>query len=520
MSAPAFRPIRRVLVANRGEIAVRVMRTCKERGLGTVAVFSDADRLAPHVQMADAAVHIGPPAGRESYLCIDKILAACKATGADAVHPGYGFLSENEDFADACAEHGITFIGPRAHAMRLMGSKTMARETVSKAGAPVVPGDNGPGGNGFPSIEAALAAARKIGFPVLLKAAAGGGGKGMRLVATEAELGPAFEGARREAGGAFGDDTVYLERAIIRPRHIEIQVFADGHGNVVHLGERDCSIQRRHQKVIEEAPSPVVSTELRAKMGASAVAAARSVDYLGAGTVEFLLGADGEYYFLEMNTRLQVEHPVTELIYGVDLVAWQLDVAEGKPLPMTQAELDARRRGHAIECRIYAEDPVKFLPSPGKITHLRVPDGPYVRNDSGCYEGAEISVFYDPMISKLVVWGDDRAAAVARMRRALDEYVVRGIETNLPFHRLCVRHPQFLEGVYDTGFIGREAASLTPSASGDALDAAVIALALEATAPSARSNGKANGAASNGAAATKPTSEPSTWRTGPRGWRG
>jgi acetyl-CoA carboxylase biotin carboxylase subunit len=397
--------------------------------------------------------------------------------------------------------------------MRKMGSKTEARKTVMAAGTPVVPGDNGPEGNGFPDANAALAAAKKIGFPVLLKAAAGGGGKGMRLVMNEADLPAALEGARREAMGAFGDDAVYIEKAIIRPRHIEIQVFGDTHGNIVHLGERDCSIQRRHQKVIEEAPSPVVSAELRARMGASAVAAARSVDYLGAGTVEFLLGSDGSYYFLEMNTRLQVEHPVTELIYGVDLVAWQLDVAEGKKLPLTQAELDARRRGHAIECRIYAEDPVKFLPSPGKITHLRVPDGPYVRNDSGCYEGAEISTFYDPMISKLIVWGEDRAQAAARMRRALDEYQVRGIETNLPFHRKCLRHPSFLEGEYDTGFIGREHARLTPSpGEGAELDAAVIALALEATQPSTRKqqaqtqNGQGQGQGHGHGA------EPSQWR--------
>ena len=516
------RPIRRVLVANRGEIAVRVMRTCHERGIETVAVFSDADRLAPHVQMADQAVHIGPPAARESYLVIEKILAACKESGADAVHPGYGFLSENEDFVEACDAAGIVFIGPRPHAMRQMGSKTMARATVSAAGAPVVPGDNGPGGNGFPSADAALASARTIGFPVLIKASAGGGGKGMRLVEKEADFVAAFDGARREAGGAFGDDTVYLEKAILRPRHIEIQVFADAHGNVVHLGERDCSIQRRHQKVIEEAPSPAVSAELRNNMGASAVAAARSVDYLGAGTVEFLLGADGGYYFLEMNTRLQVEHPVTEMIYGIDLVAWQLDVAEGKKLPLTQAELDARRRGHAIECRVYAEDPVKFLPSPGKITHLRVPDGPWVRNDSGCYEGAEIPVHYDPMISKLVVWGEDRAQAAARMRRALDEYQVRGIETNLAFHRRCFRHPSFLEGEFDTGFIAREHARLTPSVEGaeGSLEAAILALALEATAPSARaSNGKANGNGNGHAPAKAPATEPSTWRTGPRGWR-
>ena len=479
LSSPPVRPIRRVLVANRGEIAVRVMRTCQERGLGTVAVYSDADRLAPHVLMADAAIHIGPPAAAESYLVIEKIIAACVESGADAVHPGYGFLSENEDFAEACATAGITFIGPSAHAMRKMGSKTEARITVSAAGTPVVPGDNGPGGQGFPTAEAALAAARPIGFPVLLKAAAGGGGKGMRLVHTEAELAPAFEGAVREATAAFGDGTVYVEKAIIRPRHIEIQVFGDTHGNIVHLGERDCSIQRRHQKVVAEAPSPVVSPELRAQLGAAAIAAARAVDYVGAGTCEFLLGEGGGFYFLEMNTRLQVEHPVTEMIYGLDLVGWQLDVAEGRPLPLTQAELDARRRGHAIECRVYAEDAVKFLPSPGTITHMRVPDGPYIRNDSGCYEGAEIPVHYDPMISKLVVWGEDRATAVGRMRRALDEYQVRGIETNLAFHRRCLRHEAFIAGAYDTSFIGRNARELAPRADEAELDAAIIAAALE-----------------------------------------
>src|SRR5262245_35585063 len=517
--------IRRVLVANRGEIAVRVMRTCRERGLETVAVYSDVDRLAPHVQLATAAVPIGPAPAAPSYLVIDKILEACKQSGADAVHPGYGFLSENEDFAEACAAAGITFIGPSAEAMRKMGSKTEARKTVAAAGAPVVPGDNGPTGDGFPTGEAALVAARKIGFPVLCKAAAGGGGKGMRLVATEAELVSAFEGARREAQAAFGDGTVYLEKAIQRPRHIEIQIFGDTHGTIVHLGERDCSIQRRHQKVIEESPSPVVGPELRAKMGAAAIAAAKAVDYVGAGTCEFVLGADGHFYFLEMNTRLHVEHPVTEMVVGLDLVAWQLDVAEGRPLPLTQDELDARRRGHAVECRVYAEDPVKFLPSPGRITHLRVPDGPYVRNDSGCYEGAEIPVHYDPMISKLVVWGEDRGKAVARMRRALDEYQVRGIETNLAFHRLCLRHPSFVEGDYDTGFIGREQARLTPSASGDALDAAVLALAIDAADAAGhggRPAAKTNGAAGNGhATPAAPSTEISGWRWGMRsGWRG
>ncbi len=474
------RPIRRVLVANRGEIAVRILRTCRERGVETVAVYSEPDRLAPHVQLADAAIAIGPAAAAQSYLVIEKIVQACRDSGADAVHPGYGFLSENEDFADACAAAGITFIGPSADAMRKMGSKTEARKTVSAAGTPVVPGDNGPAGDGFPTAADALPAAKKIGFPVLIKAAAGGGGKGMRLVASEQEFAAAFDGARREATAAFGDGTVYLEKAIERPRHIEIQVFGDTHGNLVHLGERDCSIQRRHQKVIEEAPSPVVSAELRAKMGAAAVAAARAVKYVGAGTCEFLLGADGGFYFLEMNTRLQVEHPVTEMIYGLDLVAWQLDVAEGKPLPLSQQELDARRRGHAIECRVYAEDPVKFLPSPGRITHLRVPQGPYVRDDSGCYEGAEIPVHYDPMISKLVVWGDDRPRALARMRRALDEYRVRGIDTNLAFHRRCLRHAAFVAGDYDTGFIGRNAAQLAPRADEGELAAAMIAAVLDA----------------------------------------
>jgi acetyl-CoA carboxylase biotin carboxylase subunit len=456
------------------------MRTCRERGISTVAVYSDVDRLAPHVQVADHAIAIGPAQASQSYLSIEKIIEACRASGADAVHPGYGFLSENEDFADACTAAGITFIGPSADAMRRMGSKTEARKTVMAAGTPVVPGDNGPEGNGFPTGEAALVAARKIGFPVLCKAAAGGGGKGMRLVANEADLVHAFEGARREAEAAFGDGAVYLERAILQPRHIEIQIFGDTHGNLVHLGERDCSIQRRHQKVIEEAPSPVVSGELRAKMGAAAIAAAKAVDYVGAGTCEFLLGSDGGFYFLEMNTRLQVEHPVTEMIYGLDLVSWQLDVAEGRPLPLTQAELDARRRGHSVECRIYAEDPVKFLPSPGRITHLRVPDGPYVRNDSGCYEGAEIPVHYDPMISKLVVWGEDRPRAIARMKRALDEYQVRGIETNLAFHRRCFRQAQFVAGEYDTGFIGRNAAELAPRADDAELEAAIIAAVLEA----------------------------------------
>jgi acetyl-CoA carboxylase, biotin carboxylase subunit len=512
-SADTRRPIRRVLIANRGEIAVRVIRTCKERGIETVAIFSDADRLAPHVLFADRAVHIGPSPARESYLVIDKILAACRESGADAVHPGYGFLSENDAFAQACESEGIVFIGPSSASMRMMGSKTEARATMMAAGVPVVPGDNGPHGAGFPDAQAALDAARRIGFPVLIKASAGGGGKGMRLVADESELGAAFESARREAKGAFGNDTVYLEKAIIRPRHIEIQVFADTHGSTVHLGERDCSIQRRHQKVIEEAPSPVVDEDLRRRMGAAAVGAARACTYVGAGTVEFLLANDGSYYFLEMNTRLQVEHPVTEEIYGIDLVGWQLDAARGEPLPLTQAALDARRRGHAIECRVYAEDSLRFLPSPGVITHLREPSGPGVRNDSGVYEGCEITPHYDPMVSKLITWGSDRDQALARMRRALDEYAIRGIQCNLAFHRRILRHPGFCAGVYDTAFCDREHQALLSSRSGDSgaeIDMGLAAAAIER-------------AGQSSAAMALPASDDqqaiSTWRAGLRGWR-
>jgi acetyl-CoA carboxylase biotin carboxylase subunit len=515
MSAANVKAIRKVLIANRGEIAVRVMRTCKELGIATVAVYSDADRGALHVRSADEAIHIGPAPARESYLVIDKILAACKTSGADAVHPGYGFLSENEDFADACVAAGITFIGPPASAMRAMGDKTSARATMTRAGVPVVPGDNGPAGRGFPGAEAALASARKIGFPVMLKASAGGGGKGMRLIDGEAKFVAAYEGAQREAKGAFGDDAVYLEKAIVQPRHIEIQVFADSHGQVIHLGERDCSIQRRNQKVIEESPSPVMTPELRARMGEMAVKAARACGYLGAGTIECLLGGDGNFYFLEMNTRLQVEHPVTELVYGLDLVAWQIAVAEGRPLPLSQAEADARRRGHAVECRVYAEDAIRFLPSPGTITSLRVPAGPYVRDDSGVYPGAEISTFYDPLISKLIVWGEDRRAAMARMRRALDEYRVGGIKTNLGFHRRLVRHETFLAGQFDTGFIEREKATLLApyTLEGDELE---LAIAVAAIARTAGGGGKASASPASGAPAVARDAGISAWRMGLR----
>jgi acetyl-CoA carboxylase biotin carboxylase subunit len=498
-------PVRRVLVANRGEIAVRVMRTCHDLGIETVAVYSDPDRRAAHVLHADRAVALGGAAATDSYLSIDKLLAACAESGADAVHPGYGFLSENADFAEALAGAGIRLIGPPAAAMRTMGDKTRARRAVEVAGVPVVPGAAGPTGRGFPDAVSALAAAEALGFPVLLKASAGGGGKGMRLVEDPEALPAAFEGARREAAAAFGDDAVYLERAILRPRHVEIQIFADATGRVVHLGERDCSIQRRHQKVVEEAPSPALDAGLRAEMGTAAIRAARAADYLGAGTVEFLLGADGSFYFLEMNTRLQVEHPVTEMTHDVDLVAWQIAVCEGRPLPLDQEQIDARRRGAAIECRVYAEDPERFMPSPGTIERLQVPSGPYVRDDSGVYQGAEVSSHYDPMISKLITWGEDRDIALARMRRALREYVVRGIRTNLPFHRALLDHPAFRAGNYDTGFLGREGPLALPELAGEALAAGLAAAGISRTA---------------GDEATReppPVASMSRWRQ--RGWR-
>ena len=471
------RNIGRVLVANRGEIAVRVIRTCRELGIESVAVFSDIDRKAAHVLAADFAFGLGGASAAESYLVVEKILAAVRESGADAVHPGYGFLSENADFATALADANVTLIGPSPESMRQMGDKTRARLTVTAAGVPVVPGDAGPNGAGFPDSASAAAAAVTIGFPVLLKAAAGGGGKGMRLVTEPENLAAAFDGARREALSSFGDGTVYIERAIVRPRHVEIQVFGDSHGNIVHLGERDCSIQRRHQKVVEEAPSPALTAELRKAMGEAAITAAKATNYVGAGTVEFLLDEGGDFYFLEMNTRLQVEHPVTEQIHDVDLVAWQIAVANGEKLPMNQAEIDARRRGHAVECRIYAEDPVTFMPSPGTITHLREPAGPFVRNDSGVYAGAEISAYYDPMISKLVTWGDNRKIALARMRRALAEYSVSGIRTNLEFHRRLLADDEFCAGRYDTGSLERLPAEKVGESGINDQRAAVIAVA-------------------------------------------
>jgi acetyl-CoA carboxylase, biotin carboxylase subunit len=498
------RRIRKVLIANRGEIACRVIRACREQDIATVAVFSEADRGALHVRMAGEAVAIGPAPARESYLVIDKIVDAAKRTGADAVHPGYGFLSENADFAEACAAAGVTFIGPPPSAIRAMGGKTSARALMQAAGVPVVPGDNGPGGKGFASPAEAKAAAARIGYPVMLKAASGGGGRGMRLVDSEDKLEAALAGARREALAAFGDDAVYLEKAIVRPRHIEIQVFGDEHGGAVHLYERDCSVQRRNQKVIEESPSPAIDDEIRARMGEVAVRAARSVGYVGAGTIEMLFDSvSRSFYFLEMNTRLQVEHPVTELVTGVDLVRWQLAVAQGEPLPMAQAQIP--RRGAAIECRVYAEDSVRFLPSPGTITSLRVPSGPGIRDDSGVVAGSVISVHYDPMISKLCAWADTRPAAIDRMRRALGEYHVGGIRTNLGFHRQVMRHAAFAAGEYDTGFIERHKAELTPPDPDDATaELAAIAAAVAVD---------ANGGVGGGTVQLEPR-EPSKWRQG------
>jgi acetyl-CoA carboxylase biotin carboxylase subunit len=443
--------IRKLLIANRGEIAVRVIRACRDLGISPVAVYSEADRTAVHVAMADEAVLLGPPPAAQSYLSIPKVVAAAVKSGADAVHPGYGFLAENAEFARAVVGAGLIFVGPTPTAMETMGSKITARRAALAAGVAVVPGTVEP----LTSFAQAKKLAADFGYPVMLKAAAGGGGKGMRLVESYDELLSAFETAQSEATAAFGDSSLYLEKAIERPRHIEIQVFADAYGNTVHLGERECSIQRRHQKVIEECPSPIDDAELRERMGTAAVRIARAVDYTGAGTVEFLIAdATHEFYFLEMNTRLQVEHPVTELVTGLDLVREQITVAGGAHLSFSQQRI--HWRGHAIECRIYAEDAENdFIPSPGKITFLRSPSGPGVRDDTGVQQGSEVSIHYDPMISKLAVWGRNRQEAIDRLRSALDEYVIEGIKTTLGFFRNIVRDPEFRAGNLDTGFISR-----------------------------------------------------------------
>ncbi len=469
------RTFQKVLVANRGEIAVRVTRTLHEMGIAAVAVYSDADRAALHVRVADEAYPVGAAPAAESYLRVDKIVSVAKQTGCDAIHPGYGFLSENPALPEACERAGIVFIGPPASAMRAMGSKTAARDKMSAAGVPIVPGAR------CETTDEAKAAAKKIGYPVMLKAASGGGGKGMRLVGGEGEMASAWERARSEAKKFFGDDTVYLEKAIVQPRHVEIQVLGDREGNIVHAFERDCSIQRRNQKVVEETPSPAASRDLVARMGAIAVQGARAVGYFSAGTFEFLLAPDGSFYFLEMNTRLQVEHPVTELVTGLDLVREMVRVAQGELLGFTQEDLASR--GAAIECRVYAEDPSNgFLPSPGVIQSLHVPSGPGVRDDGGAYPGCTISSYYDPLVSKLSVWAPTRERAIARMRRALSEYVVTGIRTNLAFHEKLFAHPEFAAGQYDTGFIERYKENLLgyPLASDDRREAVATAVAIAA----------------------------------------
>jgi acetyl-CoA carboxylase biotin carboxylase subunit len=442
--------IRKLLVANRGEIAVRVIRACREQGIATVAVFSQADREALHVQMADEAYPIGPPPATESYLAIDTLVATARRAGADAVHPGYGFLAENARFAEACAAAGLTFVGPPPAAIRAMGDKTAARRLARDLKVPMVPGTLEPLG----SDAQAAARAGEIGYPVMLKAALGGGGKGMRLVRREAELADALRAARSEADAAFGDAAVYLERAVLEPRHVEIQVLADAHGAVVHLGERECSIQRRHQKLVEESPSAYVDAGLRARMGEAACRVARAAGYVNAGTVEFLVDADRNFYFLEMNTRLQVEHPVTEMVTGIDLVREQLRIAAGEPLGYGQA--DVAWRGWAIECRINAEDPFGgWLPSPGTITGLRAASGPWVRDDSGAYEGYTVPRWYDTLLAKLIVWGADRDAAIERMTRALGEYKIAGVRTTIPVLQRIVSHPDFRAGRLSTAFLDR-----------------------------------------------------------------
>jgi acetyl-CoA carboxylase biotin carboxylase subunit len=438
---------KKVLIANRGEIAVRVMRACREMGIKTVAVFSDVDREALHVRFADEAYCIGPPPARESYLIGERIVAVAKQAGAEAIHPGYGFLSERGSFADLCDAEGVTFIGPSGDVMRTMGDKVTARQTMERAGVPIVPGTTE-----RLTDESIARWVRDVGPPVMIKAAAGGGGKGMRLVRKESELQSAIARARSEARSSFGDDSLYVEKFVEEPRHIEVQILADSHGNAVHLFERECSIQRRHQKVIEEAPGNRISPELRAKMGEAAVAAAKAVSYVGAGTCEFLVDARNHFYFLEMNTRVQVEHAITEMITGVDIVKTMIRVAAGEKLPFGQEDLVIS--GHSIEARIYAEDPDNnFVPSPGEIVVYRPAAGPGIRIDSGVFQGARVTVFYDPMVAKLVVWGRDRGEAIERLRRALSEFVVKGIKTSIPFHQKVVNHPVFLAGHYDTGFI-------------------------------------------------------------------
>ena len=489
--------VKTVLIANRGEIAVRIARACREHGLAAVAVYSEADRGAPHTLAADRAVPIGPPPAVQSYLSVEALLAAARSAGADAVHPGYGFLAESAAFGRAVEAAGLTWIGPPPEAIATMGDKLAARATVARAGVPLVPGAE-VGGD-------AVAAARRLGFPVLVKAAAGGGGKGMRTVASEAELPDALAAARREAEAAFADGRVYLEKLLLRPRHVEVQVLGDRHGTLVHLGERECSIQRRHQKIIEETPCPVLTPRLRAEMTAAALAAARAVGYTSAGTVEFLLDAEGRFYFLEMNTRVQVEHPITEWVTGIDIVAAQLRVAAGAPLGFGQA--DVRARGHAIEARLYAEDPAAgFFPSAGPILALREPTGPGVRVDSGIAAGGVVPVEYDPLLGKISAWGEGRATAIARLLAALRDTAVLGPTTNLAFLQDVLAHPAFRRAETHTGFLAEHFATWQPGGD-EAVAALAAALALARPATSA---GEVRGRA----AAPTPWETLGAWRLG------
>ena len=496
----------KILIANRGEIAVRIIRACTELGIRSVAVYSDADRAALHVRLADEAYRLGASAPRRSYLDIDKVVDAARRSGAQAIHPGYGFLAENPDLARACEAANLVFIGPPASAMEAVGDKVRARELMSAAGVPVVPGTQPLSGD----VGAVAALADELGYPVLLKAAAGGGGKGMRVVREAAELPSLLAQARGEAATAFGNDTVFLEKFVVRPRHIEVQVLADAHGNCVYLGERECSIQRRHQKLIEECPSPVVDARTRRKIGQLAVKAMQAAGYVNAGTVEFLRGEDGSFYFMEVNARLQVEHPVTEMVTGVDLVKLMIDVAAGNRLTLTQKTIEMR--GHAIECRIIAEDPARnFTPSPGKIRSMRAPAGPGIRYDEGIYPGYEVPVFYDPLLAKLIAWGGDRIEATARMARALDELRIDGPTTSVGFHRRVMDHAAFVRGDLHTGFLEEHADLLAATDDRCPDEVALIAAAV--------AHFRSTETRSAGPASTEmPSVSCWRWQT-PRGWR-
>jgi acetyl-CoA carboxylase biotin carboxylase subunit len=503
---------KKILIANRGEIAVRVIRACREMGIASVAVYSDVDRASLHVRKSDEAYSIGPAAAAESYLRMDKILDVAKRSGAEAIHPGYGFLSENAKFAQACADAGVKFIGPTPHAMKLMGSKTSARQQMEKVGVPFVPGT----ARGLASSEEGEEAAERIGYPVMLKAAAGGGGKGMRLVHNRQELHASFASAQSEAQSSFGDSEVYIEKAIVNPRHIEMQVLADEHGNTVWLGERECSIQRRHQKVLEEAPSPLVDPDMRRRMGEVAVKVAQTANYTNAGTVEFLVDPQKNFYFLEMNTRLQVEHPVTELTTGLDLVHLQIRIASGEKLPFAQSDIEIR--GHAIECRIYAEDPDNnYFPSPGKITLLLAPSGPGIRRDSGMYEGWTVPMDYDPLLAKLIGYGSDRRQAIMRLERALYEYFVAGIKTNISLFQRILGDADFRAAKVDTGYLDRLIAkgnpaviSTAPEREIEAMETiAAIAAGMFAVLDPASPVGKNGDSAATGSG---PASPPSSWK--------